>query len=421
MMPSLSQMSLHGVPIGGCFNPGQEMVTTSIFYKEAALAILQVNVRPASRERKSLRSQWWEKEQAVTHRTDTSVLLDSKSTSITHSFAEVKPDSASTRSSMQTTTPLEDGDNPSAKSRNSSKTNSPLGSQPFKWTLTPSTPVGRALVSAVQRLNEAGCDNARLDAQVLLAHVLGQERSWLFAHHDHPLSQANAEEFTDLVARRACREPVAYLTGRKEFYGMDFVVDQRVLIPRPETELLVDLALGQIRDRANRRVVVADVGTGSGAIAVTIAVHAPEAKVFALDVSPTALAVARQNAERLVAGNGISFLQSDLLAALPEPADLIVANLPYITDEDYQSLSPDVRDYEPQVALKAGALGLDVIERLLQQISTHLKPKGAVLLEIGSEQGDEVTKMAKAMRPRPSYVGMRRDYSGHTRMVTIEF
>ena len=385
------------------------------------MAILQVNVRPASREHKSLRSQWWEKEQAVTHRTDTSVLLDSKSTSITHSFAEVKPDSALTRSSMQTTTPLEDGDTPSAKSRNSSKANSPLGSQSFKWTLTPSTPVGRALVSAVQRLNEAGCDNPRLDAQVLLAHVLGQERSWLFAHHDHPLSQSNAEEFTDLVARRACREPVAYLTGRKEFYGMDFIVDQRVLIPRPETELLVDLALGQIRDRANRRVVVADVGTGSGAIAVTIAVHAPEAKVFALDVSRTALAVAQQNAERLVADNGISFLQSDLLAALPEPADLIVANLPYITDEDYRSLSPDIRDYEPQVALKAGTLGLDVIERLLQQISSHLKPKGAVLLEIGSEQGDEVTKMAKAMRPRPSYVGLRRDYSGHARMVTIEF
>ncbi|MEZ4633960.1 MAG: peptide chain release factor N(5)-glutamine methyltransferase [Caldilineaceae bacterium] len=314
---------------------------------------------------------------------------------------------------MQTTTPLEDGDDSSSQS--------PVGSQPIKWTLTPSTPVGRALVSAVQRLNEAGCDNARLDAQVLLSHVLGQERSWLFAHHDHPLNPLEAEQFTDLVARRVRREPVAYLIGRKEFYGMDFNVDHRVLIPRPETELLVDLALGQIRDRNNRRVVVADVGTGSGAIAVTVAVHAPEAHVYALDVSPAALTVAQKNAEQLTNGNPVTFLQSDLLASLPEPADLIVANLPYITDDDYQTLSPDIRDYEPSLALKAGVQGLDVIERLLQQVSVYLKPKGAVLLEIGSEQGDNVTKMAKSMRPKPTYVGMRRDYSGQMRMVTIEF
>jgi release factor glutamine methyltransferase len=114
-------------------------------------------------------------------------------------------------------------------------------------------------------------------------------------------------------------------------------------------------------------------------------------------------------------------LQSDLLAALSEPVDLIVANLPYITDKDYQTLSPDIRDYEPQLALKAGVLGLDVIDGLLQQVHAHLKPKGAVLLEIGSEQGDDVTKLAKAVRPKPTYVGMRRDYSGHIRMVTIEF
>lgn len=394
------------------------------------MAILQVNVRPASRESKSLRSQWREKERTVVHSTDTS-FLHSQPTSITDPFntkvsatqsiAGVRRDSASTRSSMQTTTPLEDGDDPSATSPNVSGAQSPLGRQSIKWTLTPSTPVGRALVSAVQRLNEAGCDNARLDAQVLLCHVLHQDRSWLFAHHEYPLDPFEAEQFTELVARRVCREPVAYLIGRKEFYGMDFYVDQRVLIPRPETELLVDLALGQIQDRTNRRVVVADVGTGSGAIAVTIAVHAPEAKVYGLDVSPGALAVAQANADRLAPHNPVTFLQSDLLAALPEPVDLIVANLPYITDKDYQTLSPDIRDYEPQLALKAGVLGLDVIEGLLQQVRAHLKPKGAVLLEIGSEQGDDVTRLAKAVRPKPTYVGMRRDYSGHIRMVTIEF
>jgi release factor glutamine methyltransferase len=277
------------------------------------------------------------------------------------------------------------------------------------------------LVSAVQRLNEAGCENARLDAQVLLAYVLGQERSWLFAHHDYPLSEAEAEQYTELVARRVCREPVAYLIGRKEFYGMEFLVDQRVLIPRPETELLIDLALAQVRNRKNHRIVVADVGTGSGAIAVTLAMHAPEAQIYGLDVSPAALTVAQKNQARLAPTSAITFLQSDLLEALPEPVDLIVANLPYVTADEYKQLDPDIRDYEPRLALEAGAQGLDVIERLLQQVSHHLKPKGAVLLEIGSHQGDAVIKLAKAMKPRPSYVGLRRDYSGHVRMVTLEF
>lgn len=322
---------------------------------------------------------------------------------------------------MQPVPPLEDKPHTLAHSTPQPALPFAAGSQQITWTLTPSTPVGRALVSAVQRLNEAGCENARLDAQVLLAHVLGQERSWLFAHHDYPLSETETEQYTELVARRVCREPVAYLIGRREFYGLEFLVDQRVLIPRPETELLVDLALGQMRNRKSKRIVVADVGTGSGAIAVTLAIHAPEAHIYGLDVSPTALAVARKNQSRLAPEAAITFLQSDLLEALPEPADLIVANLPYVTADEYEQLDPDIRDYEPRVALEAGVQGLDVIERLLQQIGPHLKPKGAVLLEIGSHQGEAVIKLAKTMKPRPSYVGLRRDYSGHIRMVTLEF
>jgi release factor glutamine methyltransferase len=316
---------------------------------------------------------------------------------------------------------MEDKPHPSAHLPHQSTLPFSLGSQQISWTLTPSTPVGRALVSAVQRLNEAGCENARLDAQVLLAYVLGQERSWLFAHHDYPLNEQETEQYTELVARRVCREPVAYLIGRREFYGLEFRVDQRVLIPRPETELLVDLALAQVRNRKNHRIVVADVGTGSGAIAVTLAVHAPEAHIYGLDVSPAALAVAQKNQSRLAPESSITFLQSDLLEALPEPADLIVANLPYVTADEYEQLDPDIRDYEPRVALEAGAQGLDVIERLLQQVGRYLKPKGAVILEIGSHQGDAVTKLAKTMKPRPSYVGLRRDYSGHVRIVTLEF
>lgn len=294
-------------------------------------------------------------------------------------------------------------------------------SQQITWTLMPAVTVGRALVSAAQRLHESACESARLDAQVLLAHVLGQERSWLFAHHDYQLTKAEADQYADLVARRASHEPVAYLVGRKEFYGLDFVVDRRVLIPRPETELLVDLALAQIHNRHGHKVTVADVGTGSGAIAVTLGVHAPEARIYGLDVSWSALAVAQQNQQRLAPATGITFLQSDLLAALPEPVDLVVANLPYVTAEEYRGLAPDIREYEPRLALEAGSEGLDVIERLLKQVRHYLKPDGAVLLEIGSNQGDAVASLARSMKPKPSYVGLRRDYSGHIRMVTLEF
>jgi len=281
--------------------------------------------------------------------------------------------------------------------------------------------VGRALVSASQRLNGAGCENPRLDAQVLLAHVLGADRTWLFAHHDYPLAGDQAEAFTDLVARRIRREPVAYLLGRKEFYGLDFAVDKRVLIPRPETEMLVDFLLAHVQADKKRTFVVADVGTGSGAIAVTTAVHARNTRIYGLDISPDALVVAQANGNSLAPKAHLKFLPSDLLSALPEPADVIVANLPYVTDGEYTDLAPEIREYEPQLALTAGAKGLDVIKRLLEEVRDHLNPNGLVLLEIGYQQSQAVKKLAEEMRPRPQFVGLRQDYSGHVRMVTIEF
>ncbi len=302
-----------------------------------------------------------------------------------------------------------------------SQTRSSQHGDPFHWSLTQGTTVGRALVSAAQRLGEPSSETARLDAQVLLAHVLNQNRSWLFAHHEYELSDGDCHRYADLITRRRRREPVAYLLGRKEFYGLEFVVDQRVLIPRPETELLVDLVLAQISDRGDRPVVVADVGTGSGAIAITVAVHAPEAKVYGTDISQDALDVAEENRKRLTPEAGPQFLEGDLLSPLPEPADVIVANLPYIADEEYSGLQSDVRDYEPRVALKAGVEGLDLIERLLEQLPSKVQPRGAVLLEISPRQGEIVQKMAQDLRPKPSYVGLRRDYSGQVRMVTLEF
>ena len=292
---------------------------------------------------------------------------------------------------------------------------------PFHWSLTQGTTVGRALISAAQRLSETSSETARLDSQVLLAHVLNQNRSWLFAHHEYELSEGDCRRYADLITRRRRREPVAYLLGRKEFYGLEFAVDQRVLIPRPETELLVDLVLAQISDRKGRPVVVADVGTGSGAIAITVAVHAPEAKVYGIDISQDALEVAVENGQRLAPETGPLFLEGDLLSPLPEPADVIVANLPYVADEEYSGLQSDVRDYEPRLALKAGVKGLDLIERLLEQLPSNVAPSGAVLLEISPRQGEIVQKMAQDLRPKPSYVGLRRDYSGQVRMVTLEF
>jgi release factor glutamine methyltransferase len=384
------------------------------------LAILQVNVRPAARDRRTLRSQRREKGHKLITHADPAALFRSNTTSISQSLAEVKAP-LTTPTFIPGTGDLPGNQNQSsAHPLESSVGISSNGSHQITWKLTPLITVGRALVSAVQRLHEAGCENPRLDAQVLLAHVLGKERSWLFAHHDYQLKEDEADSYTELVARRVCREPVAYLIGCKEFYGMEFLVDQRVLIPRPETELLVDLVLGQIQDRQNQPVVV-DVGTGSGAIAVSVAVHAPQARVYGLDLSPDALAVARRNGERLAQDNPVTFLQSDLLEALPERADVIVANLPYVTNQEYAELEPDIRDYEPRLALEAGDQGLDAIEQLLAQVKGYLKPDGAVLLEIGSGQSDDVSRLAKTMQPRPSYVGMRRDYSGHIRMVTLEF
>ncbi len=281
--------------------------------------------------------------------------------------------------------------------------------------------MGRALVTAAQRLSESGSESARLDSQVLLAHVLETDRSWLFAHHDQELSQGDCRRYADLITRRRRRQPVAYLLGRKEFYGIEFAVDRRVLIPRPETELLVDLVLAQINARPQRQVVVADVGTGSGAIAITVAVHAPAAKVYGIDISRDALDVAEENKRRLTPESGPLFLEGDLLKPLPEAADVIVANLPYIADEEYSGLQSDVRDYEPPLALQAGAEGLDLIKRLLGQLADKVRPDGAALLEISPRQGEIVQRMAQELRPKPSYIGLRRDYSGLVRMVTLEF
>ena len=298
---------------------------------------------------------------------------------------------------------------------------SPTLWQKVVWRLMPSTTIGRALNSARERLHETGSPSASLDAQVILAHVLEVDRSWLFAHHEYTLSADQANAYTELIARRMAHEPVAYLIGRKEFYGLDFQVDGRVLIPRPETELLVDAGLGCVNEQAQGHCLVADVGTGSGAIALAVAANAPPVKVYAIDLSEDALAVAQSNVDRLDERKQVQLLHGDLLAPLPEAVDIIVANLPYISSTVYPKLEAGVRDYEPKLALEAGSEGLDAIARLLQQAPRYLRPEGAIFLEISYDQGEAVMALAKRILPHAYSIALRQDYHGRDRLVTIIF
>jgi release factor glutamine methyltransferase len=291
--------------------------------------------------------------------------------------------------------------------------------QSVVWNLMPATTVGRAVNAATQRLEEAGVSTARLDAQVILAHVLGVGRSWLFAHFEYALDDAQANQFTELIARRVKHEPVAYLIGRKEFYGIELQVDRRVLIPRPETEMLVDAVLVLAANQSPEPLTVADVGTGSGAIALAVAANAENARIFALDVSKDALAVAAGNMAHLDSGSQVTLLHSDLLEALPEPVDVVVANLPYVTSADYHTLDADVRKFEPQLALEAGKQGLDVIARLLRQVPAHLCPGGSVILEIGYNQGKAALDLVTKILPQALQADVHKDYQGRDRMVTF--
>ncbi|GIV76087.1 MAG: release factor glutamine methyltransferase [Litorilinea sp.] len=358
------------------------------------MAILQVNVRPANGFRRGSSPQRRERG------TEVSPQADSDHNTL-HNGTQPLPDSSPAEARPESSDPA-----------------TPLW-QRIVWTLMPSTTVGRAIVSATQRLEEAGSDTAHLDAQVILAHVLGVDRSWLFAHYDYKLSAAQANAYTELVARRVASEPVAYIVGRKEFYGLEFVVDRRVLIPRPETELLVDAVLDHIQTRPDPRVRMADVGTGSGAIAVAVAANCPTAQIYAIDLSPDALAVARQNVARLDTRGQITLLQGDLLAPLPEAVDIIAANLPYIRQDAYDTLDAGIREYEPRLALEAGEAGLDAIERLLAQAPSRLRPGGVIFLEIGHDQGEAVLAAVERLIPNASYVGIRQDYHGHDRLLTL--
>jgi release factor glutamine methyltransferase len=273
-----------------------------------------------------------------------------------------------------------------------------------------------ALRWAIEQL--AGTDEPALSARLLLAHVLACTTTDLFTHPERRLDPAACHAYQDLVARRARHEPVAYLTGHQTFRGLDLLVGPQVLIPRPETELLVELALAAASRWPAPR--VADVGTGSGAIAVSLAMCLPHAaQVWAIDRSEGALSVARTNAQRCGVAARISFLHGDLLAPLPGSVDLAVANLPYVSEAEYDALPPGIRCYEPREALAAGEDGLDAIRALLATAPTHLSKDAVLLLEIGAIQGARVAALAARAFPE-AQVDICQDYARHNRIVRIE-
>jgi release factor glutamine methyltransferase len=279
--------------------------------------------------------------------------------------------------------------------------------------------VAQTLLQAAQTLSAAGCDTPRLDAEVLLAHVLEQDRAWLYAHPEYALASHQLGDYQALIARRAEREPVAYLTGHKEFFGLDFVVTPGVLIPRPETERLVEIALEILEAGAGAEAMtVADVGTGSGAIAIALATHARAAHVVAADVSAAALAVARHNAVRHGVAGRVDCLQSDLLASLRGPFHLIVANLPYLSQADLAAAPPEVARWEPRPALEGGPDGLAAIRRLLAMAANRLHPAGALLAEIGAGQGADVLALADQHFPRAT-TEIAQDYAGLDRALVV--
>lgn len=266
-------------------------------------------------------------------------------------------------------------------------------------TITNSPPLvlRTALLRGVELLSRAGIDNARLDAEVLLGHALALSRTELYLRMEQRLSHNEESLFQALLERRSRHEPVAYITGVKEFWSLAFAVDRSVLVPRPETELLVEWALTRTRKIARGpALTILDLGTGSGAVAVALATELPKAQFWAVDISPGALAVARANAQRHGVESRMKFLAGDLFEPLSEPKiqfDLIVSNPPYVSRRELAGLPAEIRAYEPAAALDGGHDGLDYYRRIIAGAPRFLAPGGSLLCEIGADQGCAVKEL----------------------------
>ena len=278
-----------------------------------------------------------------------------------------------------------------------------------------------------EALTEATASIPRREAETLLAHLLFRDRPWLIAHSEAELSTTLLHSYRSLVTRRAAREPIQYLTGAQEFYGINLRVTRDTLIPRPETELLVESILEWIAAQPELRsprlpLRILDVGTGTGAIAIALATHLPAANITATDLYPKPLSIAEHNAGRLGLGHRIFFLQSDLLAApyfaAAPPFDVIVSNPPYISIYEAATMPEEVLQHEPHTALFAGPSGLEIYQRLIPAAHKALKPGGLLALEIGYGQSDSIRKLMEKPADGPwKDLRIRNDYAQIPRIV----
>jgi release factor glutamine methyltransferase len=281
----------------------------------------------------------------------------------------------------------------------------------------------------IARLRQADVPSFTVAAELLLLHVMGRDRTWIYAHPEQILPAAEASAFFALVARRAQGEPTQYLTGKQEFWGLEFQVTPDVLIPRPETEHLIEVALDRLAVRELRAersprltgegISIVDIGTGSGCIAGALAKELPHAIVYASDISPAALEIARQNAARLGFAERIRFLESHLFDSFPPlKFDLIVSNPPYIGRREAASLPREVRDHEPDSALFGGEEGYELYGALVSQSRSFLKPGGLLVLELGQESLPAVQQLLET--PYWTNVGVADDLAGIPRVLSAE-
>jgi release factor glutamine methyltransferase len=279
--------------------------------------------------------------------------------------------------------------------------------------------VGRVVRWAADDFRARGIESPRLEAELLMAHALASDRMRVIVESERPLEQGELARYRDLIQRRRRGEPVAYIRGSKEFYGRVFRIDKRVLVPRPDTEILVETGL--------RRTTTSSMGgryldlcTGSGCVAISLARERPTCKVFAVDLSPDALAVARDNAVRLGAAFQIAWMAGDLFEPLAPirgvKFELVTANPPYIADGELSSLPADVRAFEPRLALLGGEDGLSVTRRIVAGASRYLGPRGVLAVEIGTDQAGRV----RALFEEQGFadVEVDKDYGGHERVVS---
>lgn len=283
-----------------------------------------------------------------------------------------------------------------------------------------SVSIAESILEGAQILRKAGISEARREAGSLLEYLIDRDRTFIIGHAEHQISAEQLQMLLQFVERRASGEPLQYITGRQSFFGLDFKVTKDVLIPRPETELLVEAALNLIGD-AHAAPFVGDVGTGSGCIVIALLHQRPKATAVAVDISEAALRVARHNAARHVVGDRITFLVSDCFSAITAnapPFDLIVSNPPYVSAAALAGLQREVRDYEPRVALAAGPDGLLIIRRLLSECPALLKQGGYLLIEIGFDQRAAIESLIDRSTWR--LLDIHRDLQGIPRILALQ-